>query len=253
MLITNIQRFSLHDGPGIRTTVFVKGCSLRCPWCSNPENIKSISEEYNRDGEKGIYGKDYSIDEVYEEVMKDYSFYERDGGVTFSGGEALLNTGELLPLLELFKASGVTTAIETCLFVPTINIINVIPYIDYFYVDMKILQKERCQSILKGDINLYNKNLKVLTEKKNIIIRIPVIGGYTDDTENRDLVIKELRKYKENILKVELIKGHNLGASKYLSLGLPVPEYHEVKMELMKLYKSEIEKNTYIPTEICEI
>ena len=85
MLITNIQRFSLHDGPGIRTTVFLKGCSIKCPWCSNPENIKNYPEVYYKDGVKGIYGKEFSLDEIYAEIVKDRVFYEDNGGVTFSG------------------------------------------------------------------------------------------------------------------------------------------------------------------------
>lgn len=142
MIITNIQRFSLHDGPGIRTTVFMKGCSLRCPWCSNPENLNSFQEYYIKDGQKGIYGKDYTVAEVFNEVMKDKNFYDCNGGVTFSGGEALLQAEKILPLLQKFKDEGITTAIETCLFVPTKNIELVVPFIDFFYVDMKIMDKK---------------------------------------------------------------------------------------------------------------
>ena len=143
MLITNIQRFSLHDGPGIRTTIFLKGCSLRCPWCANPENIKPYPEKYYKDGIEGIYGKNYTYDEVYNEIIKDRAFYDENGGVTFSGGEALLYVNEILPLLEKLKKERITIAVETCLFIPTENLRRVIPYIDYFYVDMKILDKSR--------------------------------------------------------------------------------------------------------------
>lgn len=83
MIITNIQKFSLHDGPGIRTTVFMKGCSLCCPWCSNPENLKSFIEYYIKDGKRGIYGKEYTVEEVFNEVIKDKPFYGDNGGVTF--------------------------------------------------------------------------------------------------------------------------------------------------------------------------
>lgn len=93
MLITNIQRFSLHDGPGIRTTVFMKGCSLRCPWCSNPENLNPYPEKYTKKGINGIYGREYTCDEVYYEIIKDRAFYGSDGGVTFSGGRSLIAGG----------------------------------------------------------------------------------------------------------------------------------------------------------------
>lgn len=117
MIITNIQRFSLHDGPGIRTTVFLKGCSIRCPWCSNPENINHQIESYVKDGKEGFYGKEYSVDQVLKEVLKDKIFYEDNGGVTFSGGEALLYAKELLPLMEQIKQNNISIAVETCLFV----------------------------------------------------------------------------------------------------------------------------------------
>lgn len=115
MTITNIQRFSLHDGPGIRTTVFLKGCSIRCPWCSNPENINHQIEKYVKDGKEGFYGKEYSVDEVLKEVLKDKIFYEDNGGVTFSGGEALLYAKELLPLMEQIKQNNISIAVESSL------------------------------------------------------------------------------------------------------------------------------------------
>ena len=197
ILLTNIQRFSLHDGPGIRTTIFLKGCSLRCPWCSNPENLNPYPEEYIKDGNRGIYGKEYTIDEIFIEVMKDKDFYESNGGVTFSGGEALLQVERILPALKKFKENRITTAVETCLFVPTEKLEQALPYIDFFYVDMKIIDEQKCMETLKGDINLYKKNLELLCSQKKIIIRIPVIGAYTDDEKNRNLVIEELKKYKK--------------------------------------------------------
>ena len=253
MLITNIQRFSLHDGPGIRTTIFLKGCSLRCPWCSNPENIKLYSEKYYKDGVEGIYGKNYTCDEIYKEIVKDRVFYDENGGVTFSGGEALLFVDELLPLLEKLKKEKITIAVETCLFVPTEKLDRVIPYIDYFYVDMKIMNKNRCMSMIKGNFDLYEANLKLLTSRKKIIIRIPVIGNYTDDIENQVAIIDEIKEFEKNILKVELIKGHNLGEAKYKSLSIPKPQYSEVSDSFLIQYKVLIEKTVKVPVQICKI
>lgn len=132
MIITNIQRFSLHDGPGIRTTVFLKGCSIRCPWCSNPENINHQIEKYVKDGKEGFYGKEYSVDEVLKEVLKDKIFYEDNGGVTFSGGEALLYAKELLPLMEQIKQNNISIAVESSLFVPSSYLEMVIPFLSTF-------------------------------------------------------------------------------------------------------------------------
>lgn len=253
MLITNIQRFSLHDGPGIRTTVFLKGCPLRCPWCSNPENIESYPEKYCKEGVEGVYGKDYTCDEVYNEIIKDRVFYEGNGGVTFSGGEALLKVDELLPLMEKLKKEKMTIAVETSLFVPTEKLERVIPYIDYFYVDMKIMNTMRCKSIIKGNLNLYKKNLNLLIAKRQITVRIPIIGHYTDDHENKIAIIDELKKFEKSILKIELIKGHNLSESKYRSLGIPSPQYYEVSNMSLKQYKEMIEEVVKVPVQICKI
>ena len=249
---TNIQRFSLHDGPGIRTTVFLKGCLLRCPWCSNPENLNYQREKYIKDGKEGVYGRDYTCDEIFEEVMKDKAFYDEDGGVTFSGGEALLQATDLIPLLSRFKQEGITTAVETSLFVPTENLLSVIHLIDFFYVDMKIMDIDSCKEVEKGDLSLYLANLDELIKSKKITVRIPVIGGYTDGEKNRKSVIEEIKKREFGILKIELIKEHNLAESKYKSLGMEM-SYHGVSDELMNQYKKEFEEVLSIPVEVCKI
>lgn len=252
MRATNIQRFSLHDGPGIRTTVFLKGCSLRCPWCSNPENINYKIEKYIKDGKAGVYGRDYTCDEIFEEVMKDKAFYDKDGGVTFSGGESLLQSYEMIPLLTRFKKEGITTAVETCLFVPTENLLSVIHLIDFLYVDMKIMDADSCKEVEKGDLSLYLNNLDELLKWKKITLRIPVIGGYTDGCKNRKKVIEEIKKREFGIMKIELIKEHNLAESKYKSLGMEM-SYQGVSDELMNQYKREIEESVSIPVEVCSI
>lgn len=252
ILATNIQRFSLHDGPGIRTTIFLKGCSLRCPWCSNPENLNCFPEKYIKDGKEGIYGREYTVEEIFAEVMKDKNFYEPDGGITFSGGEALLQAESILPVLKKAKEVGITTAVETSLFVPTENLELLIPYIDYFYVDMKMMDRNRCKEI-KGNLDLYKKNLSILCSRKKITVRLPIIGGYTDEATNRKLVIEELKKYKDSITKIEMLKEHNLGKSKYISLGWKVPEFIGVSDAMMEKYKQEIEAVVDIPIELCKV
>lgn len=224
MIITNIQRFSLHDGPGIRTTVFLKGCSIRCPWCSNPENINHQIESYVKDGKEGFYGKEYSVDQVLKEVLKDKIFYEDNGGVTFSGGEALLYAKELLPLMQQIKQNNISIAVESSLFVPSSYLEMVIPFVDYFYVDLKVMDKERCSFLLKGNLDLFKSNLAILAKSKKFNVRIPVISGYTDNEDNIRSIIDVIREYSSSIEMVELIKGHNLGDNKYVSLGKDVPQ-----------------------------
>ena len=115
------------------------------------------------------------------------------------------------------------------------------------------MNEEECRDKIKGDLYVYKKNLDILSKIKKIIIRIPVIGGYTDGTENRMLVVQELKKIENSIEKVELIKEHNLGKSKYISLGWPPPKNIGVTDDLMKLYRQEIEAKMDVPVDICKI
>ena len=269
LLLTNIQRFSLHDGPGIRTTVFLKGCSLHCPWCSNPENLNPYQEKYIKNGIEGIYGKEYTTDELYAEVVKDLAFYDGDwdssdlnkmpGGVTFSGGECMLQMDKLEPLLERMNEEHIHTAVETCLFAPENLLFIAINHIDLFYVDIKILDEVKCKESIHGSLSLYHSNLQaLLSSGKPIVFRIPVIGGYTDDEDNRKKVVELIKEAHGNVLKIELIKEHNLGLSKYQSLmdgnnDIKLPIYNGVSDELMEQYKKEIEEVINIPVEVCKI
>lgn len=254
MIITNIQRFSLHDGPGIRTTVFLKGCSIRCPWCSNPENINHQIESYVKDGKESFYGKEYSVDQVLKEVLKDKIFYEDNGGVTFSGGEALLYAKELLPLMQQIKQNNISIAVESSLFVPSSYLEMVIPFVDYFYVDLKVMDKERCSFLLKGNLDLFKSNLAILAKSKKFNVRIPVISGYTDNEDNIRSIIDVIREYSSSIEMVELIKGHNLGDNKYVSLGKDVPQKAAVSDLFLDEYRMKIiEAVEEVGVEICKI
>ena len=271
ILITNIQRFCLHDGPGIRTTVFLKGCSLRCPWCSNPENIISRLQPYIKDEREGIYGEYITQEDLLKECLKDRGFYDGKlasplawfniqpsdiellpGGVTFSGGEALLQIEVLSPVCRWLKEEKVHITVETCLFCTYEQLQMAIELIDLFYVDVKIMDKLQCSLVEKGNLEIFLSNLELLMKSdKSVIIRIPVIGTYTDGTGNRQAIKELLNKYKHRILKIELIKEHNLGESKYSSLGWKV-HYNGVNDELMDKYKEEL-ASLGIPIEICKI
>ncbi len=262
ILLTNIQRFSLHDGPGIRTTVFLKGCSLRCPWCANPENIEPHVQQYCKDGQKGTYGRYYTSGELLAELQKDKVFYTQmasettlgklPGGVTFSGGEPLLQFAALEPVLRELKAEKIHICIETCLFAPREMLELALRYVDLFYVDIKILNAVRCRNILCGDTEQYLSNIEQLFKlHKDVIFRIPVIGGYTDGEENIDEIVSFLLQFKP--LKIELIKEHNLGKSKYLSLGKKPLELNCVSDEQMERIKAALFDITKLPIEICKV
>ena len=117
--VTAIQKFSLHDGGGIRTIVFLKGCTLRCPWCSNPETISFEQEYFNKDGTQVPVGKIYNDDDLIKTLLEDALLYEdNNGGVTFSGGEALTHPQYVFDISTQLKKSFINIAIETAGNVP---------------------------------------------------------------------------------------------------------------------------------------
>lgn len=261
-LVTNIQRFSLHDGPGIRTTVFLKGCAIHCPWCANPENLLPYPEEYIKDGKKGIYGKYSSCDEIYREIIKDKIFYDRPdesselgtqrGGVTFSGGEPLLQFDMLEPLLKRLKNEEVHICVETGLFVPEDKLSIAIKYVDLFYVDVKILDENRCKNVLGGNLKQYLSNLDILfSVTQAVVFRVPIIGGFTDDDKNIASICDIILKH--NPKKIELIKEHNLGKNKYITLGKKPLELRSVSDKQMENIKLAISDVVSIPIEICKV
>ncbi len=238
--VTNIQRFSLNDGPGIRTTVFLKGCNLKCPWCANPENIDFNKNEYvnNNTGEQGIFGYDIEPEKLLQEIRKDKSYYQvNQGGVTFSGGEPLLQIQALEPVLKKLKEENINMCIETALQVPNELVELAISYIDEFIVDIKILDKEENQKVLNGNVELYEKNLQLLTKKAQVdIFRIPLVNEYTLKEKNVEKILELLKKYKSN--KVEIFKIHNLAESKYASLGKTMTKFTPVEDgKVQELYK----------------
>lgn len=250
--VTNIQRFSLQDGPGIRTTVFLKGCSIHCPWCANPENLSYEIQEYQDEGRKGIFGYDIELDELEKELLKDEKFYTlNDGGVTFSGGEPILQFKDLEQLLKSLKSKNINICVETSLYVSEELLDIALKYVDEFIVDVKILDKEQCQKVLGGDIDLYYKNIdKLFKEKDNIKIRIPVTLEYTLNSKNRKKIIELLDKYQPK--DVELFRIHRLAEKKYKVLGKDMSKYEEVSDEEMKEFLNEILK-LKINAKICKI
>ncbi len=229
-LITNIQRMCMHDGPGIRTTVFFKGCSLHCPWCSNPENISAGRESYTVNGNTGMYGKFYTEEELYREIIKDIKFFGQGGGVTFSGGEPLLQLPFLQPLLSRLREKDINICVETALHVPTESLMSVLPYVDLFFVDMKILHGDMCKNVLGGEVATYLHNLDTLLDRgKQPIIRIPCNREYTLKEENFSLILDWLKTHPH--LSVEVFATHSLGKAKYESLGKECLRWAQISTE----------------------
>lgn len=250
VIVSNIQRFCLHDGPGIRTTIFFKGCNLRCPWCANPESIEHHIQEYEYCGKKGFYGKEITLEELEKEIMKDEVFYENGGGVTFSGGEPLLQFDKIEPLLKKLKENKINICIETALSVPS-NLIDIaIKYVDEFIIDIKILDEENIAKI-NGNLKLYLRNInEIFKNHKKVIFRIPLAKEYIVTEKNINLILEFLKEYKP--YKVEIFKIHNLAEKKYKSLNKKMEVLKEISDQEIEGIKNRIEE-LEISVEICKI
>ena len=238
ILVGNIQRFSLHDGPGIRTTVFLMGCSIHCPWCANPENL--LMRQIYYPTQSDLYGKYYSADELLNELLKDEIYYKNGGGITFSGGEALLSAPLLIDIWSDLKERGINIAVESALFIPLKFLQIAEPYIDAYLIDIKILSPDACKHILGGDINVYLKNLRwLIKSKKNVVLRFPIVVPDTCNEVNIKLLCNLLKEYK--VAKIQIFPIHNLGKKKYIDLGKCFVEYRKMDKKGIKMLKDRIE------------
>lgn len=216
-LIFNIQRFSVHDGPGIRTTVFLKGCPLKCWWCHNPEGL-GFDPEMN--GIKGI-GKYYTIDVLFEEIIKDRIFYEESGGgVTFSGGEPLSQIDFLTDILDRCNSAGIHTAVDTSGYANQILPKKITGKTDLFLYDLKLMDPVQHLKYTEVSNTEILDNLDYLLRiKAELIIRIPMIPGITAITENMKAIRDFLNDY-DNKPPVHLLTYHKIAEGKYDKFGL---------------------------------
>ena len=218
--IFDIQKFSVHDGPGIRTIVFLKGCGLKCKWCCNPESQShEIQQMHTPNGVKTI-GKDVSVGEVIEEVLKDRAYYRRsEGGITLSGGESLLQKDFAYALLYAAKKNGLSTAIESTGFAPYETIEKLLPVIDVFLMDIKHINSQKHKEFTSQSNELILENaVKIAQKAKKLIIRVPVIPTF-NDTEEEIREIASFTKKLGTVDEIHLLPYHRLGEDKYSYLG----------------------------------
>lgn len=263
MKVSNIERFATHDGPGIRTTVFLKGCSLHCPWCANPETWTvqpvlmhdetkcvlchqcekhcsqqaiSIQEQWTWDKEKCTYcqtcidtcipqalsmnGKDMTIDEILEEVLKDQDYYEEShGGMTLSGGEPLYQWEEVYELLKQAKEKQLHIAMETTGHYSWDPLEKASSYVDLFLFDIKHLDKNKMKAYTGANLDRILSNFERLaqTRAKDIIVRVPVIPGFNDD------ILQDIITYAKahQVQAVHLLPYHSMGKKKWHQLNKP--------------------------------
>jgi pyruvate formate lyase activating enzyme len=225
-IIFSVKRYAIHDGPGIRVTFFMKGCPLSCWWCHNPEGISAEPEEVLRSNMIGarefkikeMVGKSYSIEDILEILEKDRVFIDNsDGGVTFSGGEPLMQFEFLHEALQACKAAGFHTAIDTSGYGRWSQLEKILPVTDLILYDVKHLNPVVHKKYTGKSNILIMSNLKKLLERDvDLMIRIPVVPGINDDA----IHMEELRTFiKENktdrITMINLLPYHKIGSSKY--------------------------------------
>jgi len=224
--IFDIKKFALHDGPGIRTTIFLKGCPLRCWWCHNPESIKQIPQNGNsiskgncEDSVNSLTRK-YNVEEVYDIIKKDLVFYdESGGGATFSGGEPLIQVFFLEEILQVCKDNSISTTVDTCGYVPTDSFMKIYNYTDLFLYDLKLFNDELHKKYTGVSNKSILENLEYLNSvNANIIVRIPLIPDITDTKEN----LKSISNYLlnlNNVNRIDLLPYNKLAEDKYRRLN----------------------------------
>jgi pyruvate formate lyase activating enzyme len=269
--IFDIQRNSMVDGPGIRTTVFFKGCNLDCKWCHNPEGKKAISQLMfykNRCKDCGmckgvckndftkctfcgecervcpnearkICGKEYDSEEVLEIILKDKTFYAvSGGGVTFSGGECMLQIDFLVELLKKSKKNSIHTAVDTAGDLPFESFEKIMPYTDLFLYDLKCMDEKLHEEGTGRSNARILENLKRLSKEYQgkIIVRIPLIDGFNTDKAE---LIKMAEFVKGlNILDVDILPYHGMGENKSVALGEKFIPYRTPSKEVIEYAKS---------------
>ena len=218
--IFDIQRFSVHDGPGIRTIIFLKGCFLRCKWCCNPESQNFDIEEMEFGGKKKIVGRDVTVGEVIETIKRDMQYYRRSGGgVTLSGGESLGQPEFAVALLQACKENGINTAMESTGFAKFETIEKYLPYLDTYLMDIKHTNSAKHEQFTTRPNELILENAKKIAEKANkLIIRVPVIPTF-NDTEEEILSIARFAESLHNVNEIHLLPYHKFGIDKYKGLG----------------------------------
>ena len=249
-MVADLQRCSLHDGPGLRTTVFLKGCQLKCPWCHNPETIAFGPEELYYpekcigcgqcasgcfSGARVLCGRKMTVEEVMEEVRQDAPYYGETGGVTVSGGEPLCQPEFTLALLQACRAAGIHTAMESNLCFPSEKARPVFVQLNLLMADLKLWDAQ-AHKRWTGETNGFVKeNLwQAAGMGLPIILRTPVVPGVNDRPEQ----IREIARFAATLATLqyyELLAYHPLGTGKAIALKRETQCFAQPTPEQMRM------------------
>lgn len=219
--IFDIQRFSIHDGTGIRTIVFLKGCVLRCKWCCNPESQEYKIQTMIVQGKPKTIGEDVTVRHVLDIVERDRPYYRRSGGgLTLSGGESLCQPDFCEALLRGAKERGLRTAIESMACADYKVIERMLPYLDQYLMDIKHTNPEKHKQFTGRSNELMMENARKVAASgmTELIIRVPVIPTF-NATEEEIAGIAKFAASLPGVKKMHLLPYHRLGQDKYEGLG----------------------------------
>ena len=275
MIVTKIQRFSLHDGPGIRTTIFFKGCPLRCAWCHNPETWRWEPESFHDQDHcrlcsqcstldycpldyKGTVGEGYSNQQLVDLVLKDRDFYgNTGGGVTLSGGEVLSQPIESLhQLVQDFKSKGISIALDTSGYGELSAIKTLLPYLSLILFDIKMIDNQLHAQLVGTDNTLILQNLKWLLDHKpehlKLHLRLPLLQPFhTSESYLADL-LSWLDTHDKNhgIDQIDLLPYHSMGQQKGVHLLDPIKleVYSAPTTEMMQVIENALQQRGYLVT-----
>lgn len=241
--IHSIDTFSTLDGPGIRTVIFMQGCALRCKYCHNPDTWAVDSPD----------ARDYGVEELMEVIIRNRPYYEASGGgITFSGGEPLLQHRFIKEIFEYCRQEKISTAYDSSLYISSEVVQNLIPFTDLVLADIKHINTEKSKLLTGVDNRLNLENIKLLNENEvRLWIRYVILPGWTDSYEDLKQMSRFIRELPQ-VERVDLLPYHSLGSHKWKLLGL---EYslHEVKppssthlQELARLVSSLSQRPVYL-------
>jgi len=252
--IFDIKRFAVHDGPGIRTTVFFKGCPLHCWWCHNPESQGrepvTVDIEWMVDGRsipaRRTYGEKMETTTLMQLILRDRHYYEESGGgVTFSGGEPMMQADALLELLQECRKAGLHTTVDTCGYAEQGHFKRILDFTDLFLYDLKHMDPELHRKYTGAGNGLIFANADYLLEEgARVIFRIPVIPGINTSDEEISRMIFFLEERSDRCREVHLLPFHRIAGNKYFRLQLTnqLPDVQEPGKKMMEELKNRFEK-----------